>query len=82
MKIGKWILERRRQQEQQERLGFDREHYKPVIRASICTGEQVAGFRDLRTGKFTEIMLVGGNGDIEEFSKKYGISRTDITREW
>ena len=24
---------------------------KPVIRASICTGEEVAGFKDIRTGK-------------------------------
>ena len=30
----------------------------PVIRASICTGEKVAGFQDIHTGKFTEIMLI------------------------
>lgn len=30
---------------------YDREHMKPVIRASICTGEEVAGFKDIRTGK-------------------------------
>ena len=84
MKIGKWILGRKRRQEQehQEQLCFDREYHKPVIRSSICTGEQVAGFRDLRTGKFMEIMLVRNNEDMEEFSKKYGISRSEITREW
>ena len=27
---------------------YDREHMKPVIRASICTGEEVAGFKDIR----------------------------------
>ena len=32
---------------------YDRETQKPVIRASICTGEKAAGFQDLRTGKFT-----------------------------
>ena len=26
---------------------YDREHMKPVIRASICTGEEVAGFKDI-----------------------------------
>ena len=31
---------------------------KPVIRASICTGEEVAGFKDIRTGKIEEIMLI------------------------
>ncbi|MCH5338485.1 MAG: aspartate dehydrogenase [Acetatifactor sp.] len=53
-----------------------------MIRSSICTGEQVAGFRDLRSGRFTEIMLVRDNEDIEEFTKKYGISREEIRREW
>lgn len=61
---------------------FDREHHKPVIRSSICTGEQVAGFKDLRTGRFTEIMLVRNNEDMEEFTQKYGISREEIRREW
>jgi hypothetical protein len=31
---------------------------KPVICASICTGEKVAGFKDIRTGKIEEIMLI------------------------
>lgn len=61
---------------------FDREHHKPVIRSSICTGEQVAGFKDRRTGRFMEIMLIRDNGDIEAFTREYGISREEITREW
>lgn len=65
-----------------EGFHFDREHHKPVIRSSICTGEQVAGFKDLRTGRFTEIMLVRDNEDIEEFTQKYGVSREEIRREW
>ena len=65
-----------------EGFQFDREHHKPVIRSSICTGEQVAGFKDLRTGRFTEIMLVRNNEDIEEFTQKYGVSREEIRREW
>lgn len=93
MKIGKWILEKlqqgqvpeQEQQNEQKRGGelyFDRENLKPVIRASICTGEQVAGFKDIRTGKFTDIMLVRDHKDMEEFTRKYGISREEITREW
>lgn len=61
---------------------FEREYHKPVIRSSICTGEQVAGFKDIRTNRFTEIMLVRNNEDIEEFTQKYGISREEIRREW
>ena len=68
--------------QEDEGFCFDKEHHKPVIRSSICTGEQVAGFKDRRTGRFTEIMLVRNNEDIEEFTHKYGISREEITREW
>ena len=65
-----------------EDFHFDRERHKPVIRSSICTGEQVAGFKDRRTGRFMEIMLIRDNGDIEAFMREYGISREEITREW
>ena len=53
---------------------YDREHMKPVIRASICTGEQVAGFKDLRTGKIKEVMLIKCSKDLEEFKNMYGIT--------
>ena len=29
---------------------YDQENKKPVIKASICNGEQVAGFKDIHTG--------------------------------
>ena len=44
---------------------YDREHMKPVIRASICTGEEVAGFKDIRTGKIEEIMLIRSPEELE-----------------
>ena len=34
---------------------------KPVIRASICTGEQVAGFKSRSGGEFHEVMLIRDN---------------------
>ena len=30
---------------------YDKENKKAVIKASICNGEQVAGFKDIHTGK-------------------------------
>ena len=30
---------------------YDKENKKPVIKASICNGEQVAGFKNIHTGK-------------------------------
>ena len=44
---------------------YDKAHMKPVIRASICTGEQVAGFKDIQTGKIKEIMLIKCPEDLE-----------------
>lgn len=52
---------------------YDRENKKPVIRASICTGEQVAGFKDIHTGKIEEVMLIKGSADLERFKEMYGI---------
>ena len=52
---------------------YDRENQKPVIRASICTGEQVAGFKNIHTGDFQEVMLIRDNADLVEFKSMYGI---------
>ena len=53
---------------------YDKEEVKPAIRCSICTGEQVAGFQDLKTGKFLEIQLLRRAEDLEQFKKEYGIT--------
>lgn len=37
---------------------YDKSNKKPVIKASICNGEQVAGFKDIHTGKIEEVMLI------------------------
>ena len=56
-----------------EQKTYDRETQKPVIRASICNGEQVAGFKDLTTGEFHEIMLIRNEKDLEEFKSAFGL---------
>lgn len=61
---------------------YDRERQKPIIRCSICNGEQVAGFRDLQTGAFEEIMLIRDADDLGEFMSMYGVEREDITKEY
>jgi len=53
----------------------------PIIRCSICTGEQVAGFKDNKTGKFEDIMLIKSENDLDEFKKMYGITG-DIDKEY
>ena len=53
---------------------YDREKLTPAIRCSICTGEQVAGFRDKVTGRFEEIALLRSPQDLEDFRRRYGIT--------
>ena len=52
---------------------YDKDNKKPVIKASICNGEQIAGFKDIHTGKIEEVMLIKGSADLEFFKKMYGI---------
>lgn len=53
---------------------YDKENKKPVIKASICNGEQVAGFQDIHTGAFEEVMLIRNSEDLFQFKDEYGIS--------
>ena len=46
----------------------------PAIRCSICTGEQVAGFRNKETGRFEEVMLLRSPDDLSRFRQQYGIT--------
>lgn len=60
---------------------YDRDHMKPVIRASICTGEQVVGFKDLQTSNMKEIMLIKSPKELENFKRMYGITE-EIEKEY
>lgn len=64
-----------------EKKSYDRENMKPILHASICTGETVAGFKDKRTGKFEEIMLIRSEEDKELFKEIYDIT-SDLPTEY
>jgi hypothetical protein len=53
---------------------FDDSLRTPVIRCSICTGQQVAGFRRKDTGVFEEVMLIRGEEDLAAFRESWGIT--------
>ena len=55
---------------------YDHENLRPVIRCSICTGEEVAGFRNLHSGKFTEVQLLRCGEDLQDFMARYGLKET------
>ena len=60
---------------------YDKENKEPVIKASICNGEQVAGFKDIHTGKIEEVMLIKNQADLDAFKKMYGID-DEIEKEY
>ena len=63
-------------------VDYDKSGKIPVIRSSICTGEQVAGFKDLATGKFQELMLIRDQRDLQDFLRRYQVEEPEIRREW
>lgn len=69
-----------RRKKQPQRLSFNPAQQKPVIRASICTGEQVGGLKDLKTGRFTDVMLIRDENALREFQAMVGTS--DIDKEY
>ncbi len=54
-------------------IPYDPEMQYPVIRASICNGEKVAGFKSKTDGHFTEVMLITSDIDLMVFKNAYGI---------
>ena len=56
---------------------YDPSVERPVIRASICTGEQVAGFKNRHTGEFHEVMLIRGEADKAQFMRMYGLEKVE-----
>ena len=53
---------------------YDRENQKPVLKCSICNGEQVAGFLNVHNNVFVDVMLIRDHDDLERFKAQYGIS--------
>lgn len=51
----------------------DLERQYAVIRASICTGEKVAGFKNYDDSHFTEVMLIRDAEDEKRFKTIYGL---------
>lgn len=65
---------------QNAQFQFQPESHKPILKCSICTGEQVAGFKDINTGAFTEVMLIKDGKDLDRFMEMYDLAA--ITKEY
>ena len=66
---GRWSWER----DLKETIPFDPQKQYAVIRSSICTGEKVAGFKNIEDGHFTEVMLIRTKEEEERFKKIYNL---------
>ena len=75
--VGSWLASLfaspRRKKSLSDTVPYNPETQYPVIRASICTGEQVAGFKNKADGHFTEVMLIRSMEDERIFKETYGI---------
>lgn len=59
---------------------YDPEIHSAVLKCSICNGEQIAGFKDKKTGVFHEISFIGNPAQLDNFIEKYKIDV--ITKEY
>ncbi len=64
---------RKKSKQEKRPAAFDPARQRAALRCSICTGEQVAGFQDIRTGQFAEVMLIHGEADLQKFMAQYGV---------
>ena len=56
------------------KVSYNPETQIPVLRCSICNGEKVAGFKDIATGKITEVCVIKNDSELDEFIKLYNIN--------
>lgn len=63
-----------------ETIPYDENNQYPVIKASTCTGEKVAGFRDKTGNGFVEVMVIHNDYEKELFMKAYNLK--DIKSEY
>ena len=52
----------------------------PVLKCSICTGEQVLCAKDINTGKLHELMLIRSPKDLEGFCEANSINAESIEK--
>ncbi len=72
-------LERKDAESAASSSSYDPAVQKPVLHKSICSGETTAGFKNLKTGKYTDVALIRNDADLKQFMKEYGIKEIPET---
>ena len=63
-----------------EKIDYDKSEKQPAVKSSICTGEMVAGFVDIKTQKFNDFMLVKNEAEVAVFCERCGIDESELKR--
>ena len=63
-----------------ETITYNAELEQPAVKTSICTGEKVAGFIDIDTGKLHDYMLIKGSQDLVEFCDNCNVQIDDLKK--
>lgn len=67
------LFSRRKRSVPKPTIPFDPLLQLPVVKSSVCTGEKVAGFKDIRSGRFTDVALIRSEADLNAFKAAYCI---------
>ena len=54
--------------------------FDPVLRCSICSGEQVLCAKDCRTGELHELMLIKSRAELEDVCEANGIDVDSVQK--
>ena len=55
------------------KIEYNKETEVPAVKSSICIGEKTAGFLEVSTGKYRDVMLIKSDADIDLFKKACGV---------
>jgi len=53
---------------------------EPVLRCSICTGEQVVCARDRSTGQLQELMMIRNEAELDAFCEANGLRASELRK--
>ncbi|MBE6022792.1 MAG: aspartate dehydrogenase [Cellulosilyticum sp.] len=65
-----------------EKKSYDKTVFKPVLKSNLYNQEKVIGFKEIKTGKFHEEMLITSPNDLKNFMTTYNLTEDEISKEW
>ena len=63
-------------------IDYDPAYMEAILKCNTCNSDRVAGFRDTRTGQFTEVMNIRSDIDLADFKAAYGLESVREVYGW